>query len=172
MSEPNAVQVVIVDTPGLGDRGYIVHDGLHAMVIDPQRDTDRIDELIDLPSAHPLLFIRRGEVDVLRDVREASEHGDDGRADEHEPGHLQGEVRGDFARRCFPRYPLALRIGSRSQELRQVWARLGPHPRQSLLAPSGCSGRELLSFVDLLGLDKDNDVKTLVCLTSAYISNL
>ena len=42
----NAVQVVIVDTPGLGDRGYIVHDGLHAMVIDPQRDTDRIDELI------------------------------------------------------------------------------------------------------------------------------
>ncbi|MEC8505265.1 MAG: MBL fold metallo-hydrolase [Actinomycetota bacterium] len=46
MSEPNAVQVVIVDTPGLGDRGYIVHDGLHAMVIDPQRDTDRIDELI------------------------------------------------------------------------------------------------------------------------------
>ena len=36
------VQVVEVDTPSLGDRSYLAHDGTIALVIDPQRDIDRI----------------------------------------------------------------------------------------------------------------------------------
>ncbi|MHB8436795.1 MAG: MBL fold metallo-hydrolase [Acidimicrobiales bacterium] len=41
------VEIVTVDTPGLGDRSYLVHDGELAIVVDPQRDTDRIDALVD-----------------------------------------------------------------------------------------------------------------------------
>lgn len=33
--------VAILDTPSLGDRTYLVHDGAVAVVIDPQRDIDR-----------------------------------------------------------------------------------------------------------------------------------
>lgn len=33
---------IIIDTPDLGDRTYLVHDGQHAVVIDPQRDIDRV----------------------------------------------------------------------------------------------------------------------------------
>lgn len=35
-------EIVIIETPGLGDRSYLVHDGAAAVVIDPQRDTDRV----------------------------------------------------------------------------------------------------------------------------------
>jgi hydroxyacylglutathione hydrolase len=35
-------EIVIIETPGLGDRSYLVHDGSAAVVIDPQRDTDRV----------------------------------------------------------------------------------------------------------------------------------
>jgi hydroxyacylglutathione hydrolase len=35
-------EIVTVETPGLGDRSYLVHDGSAAMVIDPQRDIDRM----------------------------------------------------------------------------------------------------------------------------------
>ena len=35
-------EVVPVETPTLGDRSYLVHDGEVALVIDPQRDIDRI----------------------------------------------------------------------------------------------------------------------------------
>jgi len=35
-------QVVTIETTGLGDRSYLVHDGEHAAVIDPQRDIDRV----------------------------------------------------------------------------------------------------------------------------------
>jgi len=34
--------VVTIETAGLGDRSYLVHDGEHAAVIDPQRDIDRV----------------------------------------------------------------------------------------------------------------------------------
>jgi glyoxylase-like metal-dependent hydrolase (beta-lactamase superfamily II) len=34
--------VVTIETTGLGDRSYLVHDGEHAAVIDPQRDIDRV----------------------------------------------------------------------------------------------------------------------------------
>ena len=33
--------VVTIETAGLGDRSYLVHDGEHAAVVDPQRDIDR-----------------------------------------------------------------------------------------------------------------------------------
>jgi hydroxyacylglutathione hydrolase len=36
------VEVVTLDTPELGDRSYLVHDGQQAVVVDPQRDTDRV----------------------------------------------------------------------------------------------------------------------------------
>lgn len=37
------MEVVVVETTQLGDRSYLVHDGTVALVIDPQRDTDRVD---------------------------------------------------------------------------------------------------------------------------------
>ncbi|GGM48184.1 rhodanese-like domain-containing protein [Dactylosporangium sucinum] len=37
--------VLPIDTPSLGDRGYLVHDGQVAFVIDPQRDIDRVLDL-------------------------------------------------------------------------------------------------------------------------------
>ena len=35
-----------IDTPSLGDRSYLVHDGVVAFVVDPQRDIDRVLELL------------------------------------------------------------------------------------------------------------------------------
>lgn len=37
------MQIVTIETPQLGDRSYLVHDGTLALVIDPQRDVDRIE---------------------------------------------------------------------------------------------------------------------------------
>jgi hydroxyacylglutathione hydrolase len=37
-----AVEWVVLETPELGDRSYLVHDGRVAAVVDPQRDLDRI----------------------------------------------------------------------------------------------------------------------------------
>ncbi|MHC6222006.1 rhodanese-like domain-containing protein [Arthrobacter sp. MMS24-S77] len=37
------MDVVVVETTQLGDRSYLVHDGRVALVIDPQRDTDRVE---------------------------------------------------------------------------------------------------------------------------------
>ena len=34
--------VTIIETPTLGDRSYVVDDGLDALVVDPQRDVDRV----------------------------------------------------------------------------------------------------------------------------------
>jgi hydroxyacylglutathione hydrolase len=39
------VEVLPIETPTLGDRSYLVHNGEVAAVIDPQRDTDRITAL-------------------------------------------------------------------------------------------------------------------------------
>jgi hydroxyacylglutathione hydrolase len=36
------MEVVQIETPTLGDRSYLVHDGATGLVIDPQRDIDRI----------------------------------------------------------------------------------------------------------------------------------
>lgn len=40
-------QVVTIETQGLGDRSYLVHDGEVAVVVDPQRDIDRVLDLVD-----------------------------------------------------------------------------------------------------------------------------
>lgn len=37
-------EVVTIETPGLGDRSYLVHDHSVAVVIDPQRDIDRVND--------------------------------------------------------------------------------------------------------------------------------
>lgn len=37
----------VVETPSLGDRSYLVHDGSVALVIDPQRDIDRMTALLE-----------------------------------------------------------------------------------------------------------------------------
>ncbi|MCZ2857489.1 MBL fold metallo-hydrolase [Blastococcus sp. VKM Ac-2987] len=36
------ITVLPLDTPGLGDRTYVAHDGAVALVVDPQRDYDRV----------------------------------------------------------------------------------------------------------------------------------
>ncbi|MGC1184765.1 MAG: MBL fold metallo-hydrolase [Candidatus Dormiibacterota bacterium] len=36
------VEVLTLKTPELGDRTYLIHDGHQAIVVDPQRDTDRL----------------------------------------------------------------------------------------------------------------------------------
>ncbi|MEO6956327.1 MAG: MBL fold metallo-hydrolase, partial [Antricoccus sp.] len=38
---------ITIETPTLGDRSYLVHDGHFAVVIDPQRDIDRVLELAE-----------------------------------------------------------------------------------------------------------------------------
>jgi hydroxyacylglutathione hydrolase len=39
------MEVLQIETPALGDRSYLVHDGEAALVIDPQRDIDRVTAL-------------------------------------------------------------------------------------------------------------------------------
>jgi len=39
-------RVEVIETPGLGDRSYVVSDGTVAFVVDPQRDIDRIVEVV------------------------------------------------------------------------------------------------------------------------------
>jgi len=39
--------IVVIDTPSLGDRSYLVHDGEVAFVVDPQRDIDRVLDAAD-----------------------------------------------------------------------------------------------------------------------------
>jgi len=36
------IEIVPIDTPSLGDRSYVAHDGQVALVVDPQRDIDRV----------------------------------------------------------------------------------------------------------------------------------
>lgn len=36
------LEIIPIDTPTLGDRSYVVHDGRVAFVVDPQRDLDRV----------------------------------------------------------------------------------------------------------------------------------
>jgi glyoxylase-like metal-dependent hydrolase (beta-lactamase superfamily II)/rhodanese-related sulfurtransferase len=38
----SGVEVIAIDTPALGDRSYLAHDGEAALVVDPQRDIDRV----------------------------------------------------------------------------------------------------------------------------------
>lgn len=43
----NAVTVIRIETPTLGDRSYLAHDGHVAFVVDPQRDIDRVLALLE-----------------------------------------------------------------------------------------------------------------------------
>ena len=40
------MEVITIETPQLGDRTYLVHDGAVGVVIDPQRDTDRVEKAV------------------------------------------------------------------------------------------------------------------------------
>jgi glyoxylase-like metal-dependent hydrolase (beta-lactamase superfamily II) len=40
------VEIVALDTASLGDRSYVAHDGEYAIVVDPQRDTDRVMDVV------------------------------------------------------------------------------------------------------------------------------
>src|SRR5690606_37766488 len=46
-SPQRTLTIVPIDTPSLGDRSYLVHDGSVAFVVDPQRDIDRVLEVLD-----------------------------------------------------------------------------------------------------------------------------
>ncbi|WHP58767.1 MBL fold metallo-hydrolase [Arthrobacter sp. KFRI-F3372] len=40
------MEIITIETPQLGDRTYLVHDGAVGVVIDPQRDTDRVEKAV------------------------------------------------------------------------------------------------------------------------------
>ncbi len=42
-----SITVINLDTPTLGDRSYIAHDGKSALVVDPQRDIDRVTSILE-----------------------------------------------------------------------------------------------------------------------------
>ncbi len=39
--------IIPIETPSLGDRSYVVHDGEVAFVVDPQRDIDRVLDVLE-----------------------------------------------------------------------------------------------------------------------------
>ena len=41
------LRIIPIETPTLGDRSYVVHDGEVALVVDPQRDIDRVLAILD-----------------------------------------------------------------------------------------------------------------------------
>ncbi len=47
MSQNSDLTIIPIETPTLGDRTYLVHDGEVAFVVDPQRDIDRVLALLD-----------------------------------------------------------------------------------------------------------------------------
>ena len=47
MTETTAITVIPLETPTLGNRSYLIHDGGVAFAVDPQRDIDRILALLD-----------------------------------------------------------------------------------------------------------------------------
>ncbi len=47
IDEATVLKVLTIETPSLGDRTYVVHDGEVACVVDPQRDIDRVTDLLD-----------------------------------------------------------------------------------------------------------------------------
>ncbi len=46
MTFTSSPHVVVIDSTGLGDRSYVVHDGVSALVVDPQRDIDRVEKVL------------------------------------------------------------------------------------------------------------------------------
>jgi hydroxyacylglutathione hydrolase len=60
----SAPHVLVIETPGLGDRSYVAHDGSNALVIDPQRDIDRVEQLI---AEHGLTISHVAETHIHND---------------------------------------------------------------------------------------------------------
>ena len=56
--------IIPIETPSLGDRSYVVHDGEVAFVIDPQRDIDRV---LDLLSQHDVRLTHVFETHIHND---------------------------------------------------------------------------------------------------------
>ena len=46
------VQVEVIATPELGDRSYVAHDSVAAIVVDPQRDLDRVERVLHDKGLH------------------------------------------------------------------------------------------------------------------------
>ena len=42
----DGLTVTVIETPSLGDRSYVIDDGTLALVVDPQRDLDRVHEVL------------------------------------------------------------------------------------------------------------------------------
>ena len=63
-TEQPRAEIVVVDTPTLGDRSYVPHDGRAALVIDPQRDIDRV---LHLAAEHGMRIIHVFETHVHND---------------------------------------------------------------------------------------------------------
>jgi len=61
---PTVVEVVPIETPGLGDRSYLVHDGQVGAVIDPQRDFDRV---LDIAAAAGVRITHVAETHIHND---------------------------------------------------------------------------------------------------------
>jgi hydroxyacylglutathione hydrolase len=57
-------KILPIDTPTLGDRAYLVHDGRVAFVVDPQRDIDRV---LDLAAAEGVTITHVFETHVHND---------------------------------------------------------------------------------------------------------
>jgi hydroxyacylglutathione hydrolase len=77
MTTPGTPHVITLDTTGLGDRSYVVHDGRSALVVDPQRDLDRIEHLV---AEHGLRITHVAETHFHNDyvsggIELASKHG-------------------------------------------------------------------------------------------------
>lgn len=47
-AETVVIETVLIETPSLGDRSYLVHDGAVGVVVDPQRDIDRVIAAIEV----------------------------------------------------------------------------------------------------------------------------
>ena len=64
MQDTAAPHVIPLDSSGLGDRSYVAHDGSMALVVDPQRDYDRIEELL---AEHGLILTHVAETHIHND---------------------------------------------------------------------------------------------------------
>jgi hydroxyacylglutathione hydrolase len=58
------VRILPIDTPSLGDRSYVAHDGEVAIVVDPQRDIDRV---LDLASSEGVRITHVFETHIHND---------------------------------------------------------------------------------------------------------
>lgn len=103
------MDVIVIDTRQLGDHSYLVHDGEVALVIDPRRDTDRVEKAA-------------AEAGVrITHVAETHPHS----TDEHDAAHLPGSVN-------IPLHELLARMGEVSTG--RLWVHCGSGYRAGIAA--------------------------------------